>query len=134
MKDSDMPVIIVTNPKIMVNFSCAYCSKKYSTTDIRLVHSCKNCVKEQNISNVGYSLDAISFYIGIIILKFKNRYRLKLQYTNAYLMIVDSIISHLDGIGIKIKEKNDNVVIHTLNNKKEITITEIILEKIGAIR
>ena len=116
--NEDIPVIVITSPKILINFSCAYCSKKYATTDIKFVHTCKYCNKEQNISNLGYGIDSISFYMGLIVHKLSDYHIIKIQYIKSYILIADTIVSYLQKMGMRIKQKKDNLIIETSETKK----------------
>jgi len=127
--------IIITKPSIKIHFDCPLCSAKYPTSDTKLLHTCHKCRKEVKISGDSYSIDAINKYLGIIHGKFtdKSKYGLRLKAVESYTVLMDSLVSRLVNLGIRVVKDH---IITDINKKsgKDMTIREVIIEKIGALR
>lgn len=126
-------IIFITKPRININFNCVFCSAKYKTTDINIIHKCNKCHKQNIIKSYDYSLNAISYYLTIAHSKLQNDDRIILRATDSYEVLLQSLVANLTSVGLRVVKRQR---IEDINKKtgKDITVNEVILEKLGAIK
>lgn len=131
----DVPVVYIAKPRLRINFDCAFCSAKYRTTDIKILHKCTECEKDNYIRHENYSIDSLSYYLGIVHINLRDKKTdtIKLRAMDSYIILLDSLVSCLISLGMRVI-KDHKITDKHKKTKKDIEVREVILEKLGAIK
>lgn len=131
----DYPIVYIAKPRLRINFDCAFCSAKYRTTDIKILHKCTECEKDNYIRHENYSIDSLAYYLAIILINLRDKKTegVILRTMDSYIILLDSLVNCLTSLGMKVV-KDHKIVDKHKKTKKDIDVKEIILEKLGAIK
>lgn len=127
------PIIYIAKPKLKIIFDCVFCSAKYKTTDVIIIHKCTGCGKQNTITSRNYSISAINFYLTMAIANLKHNDGIILRATDSFILLLQSLVSYLTTMGMKVV-KDHKITDEHIKKQKEIIVNEVVLEKIGAIK